>query len=445
MLRARSLLTFAVLSWCSWAEPLTELVKSEFRLESSYATNNSHFAAMVAIDGDRLAAATRRFASDTNFIEVFHWSDGAWKTEAVFGFAETNGVASLDLSGDRLAVGMDLPAEVRVYERAVSGWFQRDTINFEGRAAKVSVSGDSLAVLTASRENKGQGTFIYELDQGEWRERFATNRTGGAIDTDGETVVVGSPTDPRSGAGSVMVYSRMLGVWQPEVRIQAPDFMLIPFGTSVAVSGARLVVGASFGRFDEGEAFVYRKASAGHYVTEAVLASGVVNDFFGQSVAISGRTIAVGAPIGNNGRGAVYLFRLQQGEWVRTQLLPSANVEPVADFGAMLAFDGTTLAVGAPGSQVGAMTQDAGVMVLYGVGIEGPYILSANWQPGQGGRFVLNLEIVELNRPHRIEYKANLSDNDWLKLFDFSPDTGSVTVLDATATNATRFYRVVTN
>jgi hypothetical protein len=420
-----------------------ELVRSEVKVVSAYATNGSHWGSMVALDGERLAAATRNFQGNTNYVEVFGRSGSGWSSEAVFGFAGTNVVESIDLSGDRLVVGIDLPGEVRVYERGAAGWALADTVEFaEGRGARASLHGGVLAVLMGSSEQKGGGTFIYELEGGEWTERFATNRSGAVVDTDGETVVVGSPTDPRLGAGSVMVYSREGGVWHAEARIPAPDFMLIPFGTAVAVEGERLVVGASFGRFNEGEALVYRKTEAG-YVEETVLGSGVTQDFFGQSVAISGGTIAVGARLGNREQGAVYLFRQKDGKWERTELLPSIDAGGVGDFGAAVALDGNGLAVGAPDSRTDAMVTDGGVVMVYELAAEGPVIRSVRWQAGQGGGFVLELEIAELNQPHRIEYKTSLGDGEWQTLIEFVADSRQVTSLDATATNAMRFYRVV--
>jgi hypothetical protein len=429
---------------CSAAAFSAEVVKSEMPVESVYATQDrTFFGSMVAVDGDRLAAATRNYEGRTNYVEVFGRSGNTWNSEAVFGFAGTNVVQSIDLSGDRLAVGIDLPGEVRVYERGTAGWSLVDTLAFaEGRGARVSLAGETLAVLMGSHEQKGGGTFVYELESGEWRQRFATNWSGAVIDTDGNTVVVGSPTDPRLGAGLVLTYVREFGRWRVGPRIQAPEFMLIPFGTSVGVWEDRIVVGASPGRFNEGEAIVYRKAGT-NYVEETVLGSGVTQDFFGQSVAISGRTIAVGAPLGDGGLGAVYLFRWNEGTWTRTEILARSTARSVEDFGGAVALGGNVLAAGAPGTLVGPTTGDAGVVVVYDLEPEGPYIEKVRWQKGSGGGFVMELRIVELNQPHRVEYKASLTDSEWTKVYESSPQERRVTVLDATATGETRFYRIV--
>ena len=426
---------------CSASAFGAQLVKSETRVESAYATDDSHFGSLLAADGQRIAAATRNFQGNTNYVEVFGRSGNGWTSEAVFGFAGTNVVQSIDLSGDRLVVGIDLPGEVRVYERGAAGWALADTVEFEGRGARVSLAGETLAVLMGSREQQGSGTFIYELEAGEWQQRFATNRSGSVIDTDGHTLVVGSPTDPRLGAGSVMIYARELGEWRPVTRIQAPDFMLIPFGTSVGVSEDRIVVGASFGRFNEGEAIVYRKAGT-DYVEEKVLGSGVTQDFFGQSVAISGRTIAVGAPIGDGQTGAVYLFRWKEGTWHRTEFLSRNTARPVDAFGTAVALGGGFLVAGAPDTLVGPTNGDAGVLVVYELEREGPYIEKVEWQEGPGGGFVIELRIVDVNQPHRVEYKESLTDNEWTKLYESTPADPRVTVLDTAATGEKRFYRV---
>lgn len=430
---------------CAGVDYAAGAVTSETRVESGYATEYSHFGSMVAIDGDRMAAATRNFQGNTNFVEVFGRTASGWGSEGVFGFAGTNVVESIDLSGDRLVVGIDVPGEVRVYRRGTTGWALEDTVEFtEGRGARVSLAGERIAVLMGSREQKGGGTFIYELQGGTWIERFATNIGGASIDTDGETVVVGSPTDPRLDAGNVKVYRRVLGEWRFEERIPAPAGMLIPFGRSVGVDGERLVVGSNIGRFNEGEAAVYRRTDNG-YVEEQILGSGTVHDFYGQSVAMSGGTVAVGAPMGDNERGVVYVYRLKDGRWERTQLLASNAAGPVGDFGEAVSLRGNSLAVGAPDITVYPTHRDAGVVIIYELEAEkkAPIIKSVRWQHGEGGGFVMDWDVGEVNRLHRIEFKNTLADTEWKKLIEFVVTTQEVTSIDAAGTNTMTFYRVV--
>lgn len=93
------------------------------------------------------------------------------------------------------------------------------------------------------------------------------------------------------------------------------------FGTSVAKSGARIVGGASYAAMGsnkyEGASYVFTKPKSGWKTTQKFNAkltpsNGQYYQFFGNAVAILGRTIVIGAPdttVGNNStQGAGYVF-----------------------------------------------------------------------------------------------------------------------------------------
>jgi hypothetical protein len=81
-------------------------------------------------------------------------------------------------------------------------------------------------------------------------------------------------------------------------------------------------------------------------------------DLFGFKVALSGDTLVVGAPgesavavPGDNGApmaGAVYVFVRTGGAWLQQAYLKASNAETGDNFGLSLAISGDTLAVGAP-------------------------------------------------------------------------------------------------
>jgi hypothetical protein len=109
------------------------------------------------------------------------------------------------------------------------------------------------------------------------------------------------------------------------------------FGESVAISGDRIVVGAGVAPFccpdptDPGRAYVFRRIAIDAWVEEAMLlpTAGDNDDFFGGAVAIDGDVIAVGArgddDIGS-GSGAVYVFRRNGSAWnLEQKLLPAPN------------------------------------------------------------------------------------------------------------------------
>lgn len=173
------------------------------------------------------------------------------------------------------------------------------------------------------------------------------------------------------------------GYTQEEVSAQARDPLLIntdyaqlayfkafntdaddEFGAAVAVDGDTVVVGAPFedssstgingagdnnGLLQSGAVFVLVRDHSGLWTQEAYIkapntASG---DWFGYSVALSGDTLAVGAPL-TNGKGAVYVYVREGGLWsLQAQLQPS-SLDASDQFGSAVALSADTLVVGVP-------------------------------------------------------------------------------------------------
>ncbi|WP_428268252.1 cadherin-like beta sandwich domain-containing protein [Haliangium sp.] len=136
-------------------------------------------------------------------------------------------------------------------------------------------------------------------------------------------------------------------------------------GISVAIDGDTLVVGANSedgGAQDSGAVYVFRRVGAS-WAQEAYLKASnrAASDYFGTSVAVSGDTLAVGAPgedsadVGNpnddaaTGSGAVYVFRRSGASWAQEAYLKASNVGADDQFGFSVSLSGDTLAVGATG------------------------------------------------------------------------------------------------
>lgn len=126
------------------------------------------------------------------------------------------------------------------------------------------------------------------------------------------------------------------------------------FGQSVAISGDFVLVGAPFDderEFNAGAAYVF-PFDGGHAGPPGKLSAvdAQPSELFGLAVAISGRVAVVGAPLNaENGRnaGAAYVFRYDGAAWQQeAKLLPSDGV-PEAQFGSALAVDDRTLVIGA--------------------------------------------------------------------------------------------------
>ncbi len=101
--------------------------------------------------------------------------------------------------------------------------------------------------------------------------------------------------------GSAYVFVRSGGVWSQQQKLVASDAAAFDqFGTSVAISGETVVVGATVddgtAGIDQGSAYVFVRSGGVWSQQQKLEASDAAAvDLFGFSVAISGETVVVGA------------------------------------------------------------------------------------------------------------------------------------------------------
>ena len=132
------------------------------------------------------------------------------------------------------------------------------------------------------------------------------------------------------------------------------------FGTAVAVSGQIALVGAPnrtvSGHVDQGSVYVFT-LSGSFWTQSAELTSsdGAADDDFGLSVALSGTTAVVGAlghtASGHSGQGEIYVFNLSGGTWTQTTELTSSDGTASDNFGESVAISGNNIVVGATNGQ----------------------------------------------------------------------------------------------
>ena len=89
-------------------------------------------------------------------------------------------------------------------------------------------------------------------------------------------------------------------------------------------------------------------------LAELTASDGASGDAFGSSVAISGNTVVVGAPNSNKRRGAAYVFVRPATGWANMTEMAKLPAWHGADakFGSSVAISGNTIAVGAPSQPV---------------------------------------------------------------------------------------------
>ena len=354
--------------------------------------------ASVAVDSG-MPSAPVALALGSNVIDVrVENPDGAWRiyqidvrrgaqiAQHAYGKASNTGVAdlfgySVSVSGDTLAVGAleedsratgvggdqdDNTARnsgaVYVFRRTGTGWAQEAYLKASNTDAgdyfgsSVAVSGDTLAVGAILEESGATGVGGDQGDNSAW------------------------------GSGAVYVFRRTGTGWEQEAYVKASNTDAEDyFGYSVAVSGDTLAVGAFLeesgatgvggdqddnSAADSGAVYVFRRTGTG-WAQEAYLKASNTGAFdnFGESVALSGDTLAVGAEgegsratgVGGDqddnsawGSGAVYVFRRTGAEWEQEAYVKAFNTDAADCFGYSVAVSGNTLAVGAPREDSGA-------------------------------------------------------------------------------------------
>jgi hypothetical protein len=157
---------------------------------------------------------------------------------------------------------------------------------------------------------------------------------GTSVAYDGERMALGSPFDDSAGLdhGAVYIYRRNGGSWAHEATVTAwtvgPNPSSSMFGSSVALSGDVLVVGApgdSTTTPHSGAAYVFIRDVAGwreaHFFKEPVPTSnGSSFNNFATSVATDGDTVVVGTILS----GYAYVYRRSGDFQFQTRLRPTS-------------------------------------------------------------------------------------------------------------------------
>ena len=187
-----------------------------------------------------------------------------------------------------------------------------------------------------------------------------TDFFGISVAAGGNTIVGGAHSEDERGAnaGAAYVFERCgEGCWTETAKLLADDGTdQDAFGTSVAISGERIVVGAPGDDDDRGAAYVFERSPiTGRWTQVAKLTAddGAADDKFGRRVDISEDVVLVGAwgHVHRGGRaGSAYVFRRdEQARWIQDAAFTADDVQPGLAFGGAVGLDGAAAVVGAEG------------------------------------------------------------------------------------------------
>jgi trimeric autotransporter adhesin len=361
-------------------------------------------------------------------VHVFRRTGGRWLREAYIKASNPRENmdfgASVALSGNVLAVGapfensnakgvdgdqantsMNFAGAVYVFRRAMSGWVQEAYVKASntGAGAKfgsaLAISGATMAVGAPGESSNGTSqtdtsapgagaVYVFTETGGQWSQQAyvkasnvrAAAQFGSALALAGDTLAVGAFTE-SSGAGAVRVFTRTNTTWSQQAYVTAANARANAFfGRAVALAGDTMVVGSpgetsgakgiggeqsDAGATLAGAAYVFVRSGPTWAQTTYLKASNTaIRGWFGDSVALVGTSLAVGAhgdrsrSVGVNGddsdagaenSGAVFLFQRDGGSWRQRAYVKASNTHAGATFGSSVALTTEGLAVGSPG------------------------------------------------------------------------------------------------
>jgi hypothetical protein len=249
---------------------------------------------------------------------------------------------------------------------------------------------DSTAVVGAMMATVGstdaQGAaYVFVESGGVWTEQQRLvaddgqmyDGFGKTVAIDGDTVLVGAQNVNVNGhpwQGAVYVFTRSGSTWTQTQKLTASDGTSnADFGGAMAMKGNVAIVGAYNAAVadatQQGKAYVFTGA-AGTWteVQQLVASDGISGDQFGHSIAFDGTTLLVGAWSitidGNQSQGAAYVFGDAGGSWSETQKLVASDGAANDEFSVSVAVANDTALIGTPYATIGG-NQDQGAVYAF--------------------------------------------------------------------------------
>ncbi len=349
---------------------------------------------------------------------------------------------SVALSGDTLVVGAPEPngqggGSAYVFIRSGGVWTEQarlkaSTPNKDAKFGwSIAFNGNSILVgapgLDVGVEEEGNAAspingeaYVFVPSGTGWTQQarlrphhsVVGDGFGTSVSIAGGTAVIGAPFDDNASsgvnavsqntaapkAGAAYVFTENAGTWVQQTYLKASNTGTDDqFGRGVAISGSLIAVGAPHessravgingiqgdnSAARSGAVYLFTSTGSGWAQTSYIKPSNTgTNDLFGRSLALSAKTLVVGAngedsaSIGINGNqadnssvnsGAAYVFvETSPGTWSQQAYLKASDTQSNKFFGTGVAVDGDKVGAGAPGIIFSDSPADVGLGYLF--------------------------------------------------------------------------------
>lgn len=349
-------------------DPLITSIEADLLPETTGdGAQSDRFGEVVALDGNTAFIGVPHDNSATGVrtgsVYVFVRTGNVWDHEVKLiepVAKDGNGFGcAVALEGDTALVGGTDSGKVHVFVRTGTTWDPQGELAVGGLSlgsrfgCSLAISGDA-ALVGASHSTGAPGSvsgrvFAFSRSGGSWSlssevvadDTGPGDRFGTSIAMSGDRAVIGSHPPTADGRAHVFTFNGTS--WERDAELLSSDGDLrYVYKLPVALSGDLAFVGADAFAFD-GVAWIHEGKLPGSQWS---------SDDFGHAVALDGDTALIGAPgrdappfLGNS--GAVHVFIREAAGWSEQTVLLAPDAGEGDSFGSALALDGDTALVGA--------------------------------------------------------------------------------------------------
>lgn len=226
-----------------------------------------------------------------------------------------------------------------------------------------------LSPLTLAQNNEYS---LYKLEHNNFKHNnTAITSFGSVVDISFNKAVVGASLAYKD-QGILYIFNKKNNIWKQEAELLLDNSNFFDQASiSAAIDNNTVVAGLPWqdtkNNTAQGTVYIFERKDSWQQVAELTPEDGQAEDLFGSSVAISGNTIIVGAQRSKttNGiaKGAAYIFTKQGKIWQQASKLQASTGKAFDDFGNAVAIDGNIAIVAAKSNEVNGETARGSVYV----------------------------------------------------------------------------------